>query len=340
MRRIQVVLNNLVWEWNYILTINFVNINWKSVEMKKFSVLKYQKLALTKLGIYPIENSYTCSSYGILLILVAFLASGLGFMYENSSELAVVLRSCMLIFAVSQSVGMFHCYAINMKNIQVVHFKLQESIDRIIAKGTIFRYFIGLWYFMLIFSVVPLFSIWMTKMRSKTHSTYFIAAKSNVEKFQRTSSPMHAFMFRPFWSLWPLHFSTFAMEMRTPRSGCCHLMWYSRLIHTPPFWVGFWIGFSKVLAVLLMCWPWFWQQITLRAFAITLSQLAITSICLWHCSVLMMNQVKVLRKDRKWGAKQRTNFNLQLKCTSRFMSKKPTLWNDKIDINEFLLFSW
>lgn len=112
--------------------------------MKKFSVLKYQKLALTKLGIYPIENSYTCSSYGILLILVAFLASGLGFMYENLSELAVVLRSCMLIFAVSQSVGMFHCYAINMKNIQVVHFKLQESIDRIIAKGTIFRYFIGL----------------------------------------------------------------------------------------------------------------------------------------------------------------------------------------------------
>lgn len=119
----------------------------KSSEMEKFKVLKYQKLALTKLRIYPTEHqnadyflSTSCTSYCVLLILVTISVSGLAFMYKNLSDLSVVLRSSILIFATSQSIGMFHCYAINMSNIQGVHFKLQEIIDRI-AKGMILVYF-------------------------------------------------------------------------------------------------------------------------------------------------------------------------------------------------------
>lgn len=126
-----------------------------SIEMKEFSVFEYHKLVLTKLGIYPTHSqstnsvflkSLSYSSCCILVILIAIFVSGSIFMYENVSELTVVIRSCILTFASAQSIGMFYFYAINMDNIHGVHSKLQEIIHEII-EGRICTFWILLIHF-------------------------------------------------------------------------------------------------------------------------------------------------------------------------------------------------
>lgn len=112
--------------------------------MEIFNVFKYHKFALTKLKIYTIENQNTdylffisCTSYCILFMLLAFLVSGSVFTYKNLSDLAVVFRSFILICGITQSLSMFYYYAINMRHIQVVHFKLHENVNQM-AKGVTF----------------------------------------------------------------------------------------------------------------------------------------------------------------------------------------------------------
>lgn len=121
---------------------NKVLVKMKSDKMKKFNVFKYHKFILTELGMYPTQSQNTnnvriklLTIYCILFILISIFVSGVVFMYKNVSELTVVLRSCILIFATSQSIGMFYFYVINMSSIHVVHFKLQEITDKIV-EGT------------------------------------------------------------------------------------------------------------------------------------------------------------------------------------------------------------
>lgn len=96
--------------------------------MDKFKVLKYHDFALTKLILYPLIARY------ILLNLIAFLASSIVFVYQNTSEFDDVLRACFLIFGTCQAIGMFYSYGANLSEIQTVHSKLNEIIGKI-AKG-------------------------------------------------------------------------------------------------------------------------------------------------------------------------------------------------------------
>lgn len=122
-----------------IFSLRCLHCLFEMVEMKAFDVLKYQKLVLTTLGIYPTasQNGTTLfltsfSSYCVLLVLICYAMMGSAFVLANLSELTTALRAVIFIIGVSQATAMFFCYGINVGQIRTVHIKLQEIIDGIV----------------------------------------------------------------------------------------------------------------------------------------------------------------------------------------------------------------
>lgn len=89
-------------------------------------MLKYHNFALNKL------ISHFFIKYFILLNSAAFIVQNFVFVYLNTSQFDAVLGSCIYIFGICQSAGMFLCYAFNLNKIQAVHIELQKIIDKIV----------------------------------------------------------------------------------------------------------------------------------------------------------------------------------------------------------------
>lgn len=115
-----------------LLRLNYPKMN----KLEKLIVLKYHRL-LTRFGIFSIRFGKKVTAYlkllapfYILLSLISFILSCAVFIYQNDVDFNETLRSCFHIVAISQAIGMFYCYGINVNRMQAIHHKLQELVDQ------------------------------------------------------------------------------------------------------------------------------------------------------------------------------------------------------------------
>lgn len=107
--------------------------------MAKFKVLKYNESILIHLGIFsnrrpdgsmdrrlfiPLRVCY------ISFISASFVVAASMFVYQNSQQFTLALRTCEFLFGCSQAVSMLICFVLNTSKIQIVHLKLQELVDK------------------------------------------------------------------------------------------------------------------------------------------------------------------------------------------------------------------
>lgn len=104
--------------------------------LEKFKVFKYHHL-LTRVGFFSLQFRdkskpfwKLCAPFYILLSLIAFTISCFAFVHQNDVDFSETLRSYFHIIAVTQSIGMFFSYGINMSKIQDVHHRLQGFVDQ------------------------------------------------------------------------------------------------------------------------------------------------------------------------------------------------------------------
>lgn len=104
--------------------------------MMKFKVLKYHEIILLKLGVFPIRGAFKAPIiYYSILISVSLDVSLSLFVLQNTEQFDLVLRNSLFILGNSQALGMFICFYINASNVQAIHLKLQDIVDKSTATG-------------------------------------------------------------------------------------------------------------------------------------------------------------------------------------------------------------
>lgn len=119
----------------------------KAGTMSKIHVLKYNQIFMTPLGLYsyrltePINEFYTSiAPYYIAFFVFIFLTfSTAVFTFQNVSQINLALQNVSLFIAGIQCAGMYINIGNNMKNIKVLHLKLQGIVDTGITNAFILR---------------------------------------------------------------------------------------------------------------------------------------------------------------------------------------------------------
>lgn len=105
-------------------------------KMETFQVLKMSQAFLSRLGIYsyrltePINEFFSSfSTYYILCNLTFTLISSTTFIYQSSCELKITLQLWLIIIGAIQCSGMYLNIGLKMRQVKVLHLKLQEIVD-------------------------------------------------------------------------------------------------------------------------------------------------------------------------------------------------------------------
>lgn len=110
-------------------------VNWFS-KMTKFNVLQVNKEYMLRLGIY--SNNLTEPTNEFLKSLGTFLIVGAAMhsiisstvhIFLGSSDFMSILDSVLIIFAIGQSLCVYINIGIKMKQIKVLHLKLQSIVN-------------------------------------------------------------------------------------------------------------------------------------------------------------------------------------------------------------------
>lgn len=105
--------------------------------MSNLKILEYNQAYMTKIGIYSYRltnpsNEFFSSfmSYFILLNGTLFtIISSAVFVYKHLSEFQIALETCLILIAGIQSCGAFFCIGLKMKQMKLLHLKLQAIVD-------------------------------------------------------------------------------------------------------------------------------------------------------------------------------------------------------------------
>lgn len=104
-------------------------------KLEKVIVLKYHH-RLTYRRIFSIQFPNRIGGFFklfvpfyILSCLISFILSCCVFIYQNDVDFNETLRTCFHIIAISQVLGMFYFYGINVNQIKDIHPKLQGFVD-------------------------------------------------------------------------------------------------------------------------------------------------------------------------------------------------------------------
>lgn len=106
--------------------------------MAKFRVLDRIRIVLTRLGMYPQSVSgpkpdivKTLTGYHIIFIICAmFITSSSLFVYQNISQFELALETSLIVIAGFQIGGMLLSVRTHMKEIEELHFILQDVVDK------------------------------------------------------------------------------------------------------------------------------------------------------------------------------------------------------------------
>lgn len=105
--------------------------------MSKIKVLKHNQTYMAWLGIYPyhlteptMESHKHILAYHNLIFPIFSIVSSAVFVYENPSELQAVLETILVMIALYQAECTFLNTALQMKNIKLLHLKLQAVVDQ------------------------------------------------------------------------------------------------------------------------------------------------------------------------------------------------------------------
>lgn len=79
------------------------------------------------------------ATYYVLFSVISFtIGSSAVFVYKYSSHFEVVSEPCLIVIAGLQAVGMFVSVGLKMKQIKVLHIKLQEIVDESMSHLVLF----------------------------------------------------------------------------------------------------------------------------------------------------------------------------------------------------------
>lgn len=105
--------------------------------MSKIKVLKHNQTYMSWLGIYSyrlteptMESHKYILAYHNLIFPIFSIVSSAVFVYENPSELQAVLETILVMIALYQAECTFLNTALQMKNIKLLHLKLQDVVDQ------------------------------------------------------------------------------------------------------------------------------------------------------------------------------------------------------------------
>lgn len=142
--------------------------------MSNLKILEYNQAFMTKIGIYSYQltnpsNEFFSSfmTYFILLNGTVFtIISSAVFVYKHLSDFQIVLETCLILIAGIQSCGAFLSIGLKMKEMKLLHLKLQAIVDE------------GIWMTFQFSSLVPVFleSFYF-------HRTFFILNQSTTMKY-------------------------------------------------------------------------------------------------------------------------------------------------------------
>lgn len=106
--------------------------------MAKFTVLKNNGNLVKRLGYFSHESLTTKDNeffkslwtYYTLFTSLAFITSTSVFVYQNAQDrINIALRTAIVLFGECQSFGVFTNFGIQMKNVKVMHLKLQKIVN-------------------------------------------------------------------------------------------------------------------------------------------------------------------------------------------------------------------
>lgn len=106
--------------------------------MAKFRVLEHIRIVLTRLGMYPQSITgpnpdiiKTLTGYHIIFIICAlFITSSSLFVYQNISQFELALETSLIVIAGFQIGGMLLSIRLKMKEIESLHYILQDVVDK------------------------------------------------------------------------------------------------------------------------------------------------------------------------------------------------------------------
>lgn len=107
------------------------------ITVPKFKVLEFNQRFMAWLGIHSYHlteptNEFFNSIFtyiNLLIIIVLFLISSVLYVYQNETNFKIMIQIFLVIVAGFQYGGMFISIGIKMKNIKILHLKLQEIVD-------------------------------------------------------------------------------------------------------------------------------------------------------------------------------------------------------------------
>lgn len=101
--------------------------------MVKFKVLQ---MPVTRLWTFPHRLSYPAAdffksftAYYFSFNIIAFIITSAVFVYQNSTNFIMALRTSMVCFGCSQALGMFLSVGFNIMKVKKLHLKLQEIVN-------------------------------------------------------------------------------------------------------------------------------------------------------------------------------------------------------------------
>lgn len=105
--------------------------------MAKYKVMAYNQLAMSWVGIHsqnlhePTNEFFkSIGAYYVLFCAMSFtIISSAVFVYRHASNFELISEPCLIVIAGIQNVGMFTSIGFNVKQIKILHIKLQKIVD-------------------------------------------------------------------------------------------------------------------------------------------------------------------------------------------------------------------